>query len=108
MRYNRVMIAKVALRVASEDEIFWVTKCRNKFADCNQSFEELERLASVPATSLCLDPETLIHAGDTNKVTDLQHDHLMACNRCARIGQFIANMPFPKQEREHKSMAMSA
>jgi hypothetical protein len=102
------MIAKVALGVASEDEIFWVRKCRDKFADCNQSFEELERLASVPATSLCLDPVTLIRAGDTNKVSDLQHDHLMACNRCARIGQFIANMPYPEQEQEPKSMSMSA
>jgi hypothetical protein len=108
MCYNRVMIAKVALGVASEDEIFWVTKCRKQLAECNQDVEDLEKLASVPATSFCLDSETLIRAGDTHKVSDLEHDHFMACNRCARIGQFIANMPFPKQEREHKSMGMSA
>lgn len=108
MRYNRVMIARVALGVASEDEIFWVTKCRKQLAKCSQSLTDLADLASVPATSFCLDSETLIRAGDTHKVSDMEHDHFMACSRCARIGQFIANMPFPSEEREHKSMSQSA
>lgn len=108
MRYNRVIIAKVALGVASEDEVFWVTKCRNQFDECDQSFTDLAKLASVPATALCLDPETLIRAGDTHKTSELEQSHLMGCNRCALIGQFIANMPFPEEGRERKPMSLSA
>ena len=108
MRYNRVMIAKVALGVASEDEVFWVTKCRSELAECSQSLEDLAKLASVPATPLCLDPESLIRTGDTNKVTRTEQDHFVECLRCARIGQFIANMPFPKEEPVRRPMSASA
>lgn len=108
MRYTRVIIAKVALGVASEDEVFWVTKCRKQLTDCEEHVRELEKLGEIPATLYCLDALDLIRAGDTNKVSEVDHGHLVACDRCARIGQYIANMPHPEAEQNFRPLSLSA
>jgi hypothetical protein len=108
MRYTRVIIAKVALGVASEDEIFWVTKCRKQLSECEEHVHELEKLGELPGSLYCLDTLELIHAGDTNRVSEMDHQHLMECQRCARIGQYIANMPHPENERKLRPLSLSA
>jgi len=105
MQYNRVIIAKVALGVASEDEVFWVDKCQHQSAKCAEAVVQLRELASVPATYECMEPMSLIEAGDTHKVSSRDQDHLMECNRCARIGQYISTMPFPSSKRDPISLS---
>jgi hypothetical protein len=98
----------VALGVASEDEIFWVTKCQKQNSDCEEHVHELTRLGATPATQFCMDTVELIHSGDTNKVSEVYHQHLMACQRCARIGQYIASMPYPEAEQVHRPLSLTA
>jgi hypothetical protein len=107
MQYTRVLIARVALGVASEDEVFWVDRCCKEGAGCRESVKELRDLATLPSVGVCLDSSTLVEIGDTNKVSDLESDHLVDCHRCARIGQYIANMPNPAtpQKRTHMGLA---
>lgn len=107
MLYDRVIIAKVALGVASEDEVFWVNKCQSQSEACAEAVRDLRRLAEVPATPLCMDPLALIEAGDTNKLSAHDQEHLMECYRCARIGQYISTMPFPRS-REQEPLSLSA
>lgn len=95
MRYNRVIIAKVALGVASEDEIFWVNSWCQESDVCRQALADLKALASAAPSMTCVDPLELIEAGDTNKMTSETQDHIVNCNRCARIGWYVSAMPFP-------------
>ena len=107
MKYTRVLIARVALGVASEDEVFWVSQCCKEGAGCSEAVKDLRKLAETPHTALCVDSRTLIEIGDTNKVSDLESDHLVECHRCARIGQYIAHMPNPANPRRHVSMSLA-
>ena len=97
MRYSRVIIAKVALGIASEDEVFWVRKCGVESVACAGALKELTELAKLPSSYLCIDAHALIEAADTNRYID-GRDHMMGCTRCARIGQYIANMPSDKAD----------
>ena len=108
MRYNRVIIAKVALGVATEDEVFWINKCQKSNPECAEAVQALRELAKVPSTILCLDDLTLIRAGDTNKVSREENEHLMGCHRCARIGQYISNMPNPESDQDVRPLSASA
>lgn len=107
MQYTRVLIARVALGVASEDEVFWVDRCCKEGAGCRKAVKELQDLAELPAVGVCLDSRTLVEIGDTNSVSDLESSHLVDCHRCARIGQYISNMPNPAtpQKRTHMGLA---
>ena len=95
MRYTRVLIARVALGVATEDEVFWVAKCVREKSGCEQAIRDLRELAKLQSVGHCIDPRTLINIGDPNKASDMEQDHLVECHRCARLGQYIANMPNP-------------
>lgn len=105
MQYTRVLIARVALGVATEDEVFWVSKCCQEKAGCAEAIRELQEIAKLPAAGHCIDARTLINIGDTNKVSDMEQDHLMECHRCARVGQYIANMPNPATPQVKASLA---
>jgi len=107
MQYTRVLIARVALDVASEDEIFWVSQCCKEGAGCSEAVRDLRILAKVPATSLCIDSRILIEIGDSNRTSDLESDHLMECHRCARIGQYIAHMPNPESPQKRVYMGLA-
>jgi len=107
MQYTRVLIARVALGVASEDEVFWVSQCCKEGAGCSQAVKDLRKLAEAPPTSLCIDSRTLIEIGDASKISDLESDHLVECHRCARIGQYIAHMPNPASPQKHVSMSLA-
>ena len=108
MKYTRVLIARVALGVATEDEVFWVDQCCKEKAGCSEAVKELRDLAKLPGVGYCIDPRTLISIGDTNKTSELEHDHLVECHRCARIGQYIANMPNPAAPQKRVSMSLAA
>lgn len=108
MRYTRVLIARVALGVATEDEVFWVNKCCQEGAGCAEAMKELQEIAKIPAVGHCIDTRTLINIGDTNKVSDMEQDHLMECHRCARLGQHIANMPNPASPQAKTTMGLAA
>jgi hypothetical protein len=108
MQYTRVQIARVALGVASEDEVFWVSKCCKEKADCKQSVNDLRELAKIQPAGICIDSRTLIDIGDTHKTSDEESDHLMECHRCARLGQYIANMPNPAAIQRHVPMSLAA
>ena len=105
MRYNRVIVAKVALNVASEDNLFHFEKCQNEHPICNENVAELSKLAEVPATAFCIDTVTLIEAGDTNDISRLDQDHMAGCDRCGKIGQYISSMPSDRDEEAVPSMA---
>lgn len=108
MKYTRVLIAKVALRAATEDEVFWVDQCGNKDPACKEFVKNLRELAKIPGTGFCIDPRSLIHIGDTNKTSDMEREHLLACHRCARIGQYIAHMPNPATPQKYVSLSLAA
>ena len=105
MQYTRVLIARVALGVGTEDEVFWVSKCLKEKAGCEQAVRDLQELMKIPAVGHCIDSRTLIHIGDTNKVNDMEQDHLMECHRCARIGQYIAHMPNPASQQSRNPLS---
>jgi hypothetical protein len=105
MQYTRVLIAKVALRIASEDEVFWVDKCIKEGCGCAGEIENLRALADLPKTMLCLDEASLIEIGDQNKRNMSDEGHIFSCHRCARIGQYIANMPFPSAQAQMNPLA---
>ena len=101
MKYTRVLIAKVALGVGTEDEVFWL----NKAGGINTvDFKNLQTLAGLPSTPFCVGDAELIQIADENKMSRLAQDHIMSCPRCARIGQYIANMDNPSSF-EVKSLA---
>ena len=108
MQYTRVQIARVALGVASEDEVFWVSKCCKEGAGCSEAVKDLRKLAKLDATGICIDSRTLVEIGDSNRTSDLENDHLVDCHRCARIGQYIANMPNPATEQKRILMGLAA
>lgn len=109
MQYTRVLIAKVALRVATEDEVFWVEQCIKQGCGCGQEIENLRKLAKLPkAAPFCGDDTTLIKIADSNRMSAFDEDHLLSCERCARIGQYIASMPNPGTPAEVKSMELRA
>lgn len=97
MQYTRVLIAKVALRVANEDEVFWVDQCIKQGCGCEREIQNIRALATQPKTMSCGDDLALILVADQNKMPtrDLDLAHLFSCERCARIGQYIANMKYP-------------
>lgn len=103
MKYTRVLVAKVALRVASEDEVFWLSKAGASYA---QDVDILRTLAGLSMTPFCISDAELIRIADENKMSKMSHaaqEHLVSCSRCARIGQHIANMDNP--ETEARSLA---
>ena len=108
MQYTRVQIARVALGVASEDEVFWVNKCCKEGAGCGEAVKDLRKLANLDATGICIDSRTLVEIGDSNRTSDLENDHLVDCHRCARIGQYIANMPYPATEQKRVMIGLAA
>lgn len=92
MKYTKVMVAKVALSVASENEMSWVEKL---IADGLISVEEMESIAvlsKIKKTMLCLNETDLIEVASKNKMLPEYQDHLISCERCARIGQQISAM----------------
>lgn len=96
MRCSRVVLAKVAFNVGSEDEVFWVNRQVRSDAKTAEVLRNLQGLAdSMPVGPACMSDLALIHSGNTNTFSDLERDHLMQCVRCSRIGQFIANMEEP-------------
>jgi len=107
MQYTRVQIARVALGVASEDEVFWVNKCCKEGAGCSEAVKDLRELAKIPGAGYCIDSRTLIDIGDTHKTSDEESEHLMDCHRCARLGQYIANMPNPAAPRKRVHMGLA-
>jgi hypothetical protein len=107
MQYTRVQIARVALGVASEDEVFWVAQCCKEKDDCKKSVKDLRELAKIPGAGYCIDSRTLINIGDTHKTSDEESDHLMECHRCARLGQYIANMPNPAAAQKRVRMGLA-
>jgi hypothetical protein len=96
MQYTRVLIAKVALRVATEDEVFWVDKCIKQGCGCEKEILNLRKLSELPRAQFCMTEDAnLIKIADSNKMSTSEQGHLLACERCARIGQYIANMANP-------------
>jgi hypothetical protein len=109
MQYTRVLIAKVALRVATEDEVFWVEKCIKQGCGCEEEIRSLRKLAELPRSQFCMgDDDALVKIADSNKMSTSEQGHLMACERCARLGQYIANMAHPGTPAEAKPMEMAA
>lgn len=109
MQYTRVLIAKVALRVATEDEVFWVEQCIKQGCGCGQEIRNIRQLADLPRSQFCMTEDAnLIKIADSNKMSTSEQGHLMACERCARIGQYIANMANPATPSETKSMELRA
>lgn len=109
MQYTRVLIAKVALRVATEDEVFWVEKCIKQGCGCKQEIENLRKLAELPRAQFCWgDDANLIKIADSNKMSQAEQGHLLSCERCARLGQYIANMPNPATPAEARPMELAA
>jgi hypothetical protein len=109
MQYTRVLIAKVALRVATEDEVFWVEKCIKQGCGCEEEIRNLRKLAELPRSQFCMgDDATLIKIADSNRMSQFEQGHLMACERCARLGQYIANMANPATTVEVKPMELAA
>jgi hypothetical protein len=92
MKYAKVMVAKVALSVASKDEMSWVNKL---VADGLISVDEIQSIAvlsKINKTMLCLNERDLIEVASKNKISDEYQDHLISCERCAKIGQQISAM----------------
>jgi hypothetical protein len=108
MQYTRVLIAKVALRVASEDEVFWVEQCIKQGCGCKQEIDNLRKLSELPRAMFCIGDASLIDIADKNKMSTYDEDHLLSCQRCARIGQYIASMANPGTPSEIKSMELRA
>lgn len=94
MQYTRVLIAKVALGVATEDEVFWVDQCIKQGCGCEKEISAIRALAA-PRTDLCGSDLTLINVADKNQTNLVDEAHLYSCERCARLGQYIANMDAP-------------
>ena len=101
MKYTRVLIAKVALGVGTEDEVFWLSKSGNAHL---VDVKNLQALAGLPTTPSCVGDAELIQIADENKMSRVAQDHILSCARCARIGQYIANMDNPSSF-EVKSLA---
>lgn len=107
MQYTRVLIAKVALRVATEDEVFWVDQCIKQGCGCEREIQNLRALAQ-PKTMTCGDDLSLILVADQNKMPtrDLDLNHLFSCERCAKVGQYISSMKFPSATIEAKPLSL--
>lgn len=108
MRYNRVIVAKVALGAATEDEIYWVTRYRSEYPECQEALVRLSQLAQAKVSASCLASEDLIRAADTNKISEREKEHLVGCSRCASIGHYIANMKHPKSPSQRKPLSLTA
>ena len=107
MEYSRVIIAKVGLGIGSEDEIFWVRRHSKEDTVCAEALSELAELGGLPSSGFCIETARLIECGDTNNL-NRDRDHLMACERCARIGQYVSTMPFPSLAPEVRPLSLIA
>ena len=93
MTLCRRKIARVALGVPLEDDLYWVMRHQDTCEDCLQDIAALRALAARAPTVFCIEAATLVEIGQSNRRTREEGDHLMSCMRCAKIGQYISTMP---------------
>jgi hypothetical protein len=102
MCVDRKRLARVALGIGTEDDLYLVDRYRRKHQICTSVLTSLIDAAQKAASLTCLDEHELIECADTGKMSQDQQDHIYDCPRCARIGQIIANLPMDR--RDHVSM----
>jgi len=108
MSLCRRKVARVALGVPLEDDLYWTLHQKDEYRECLDDIEALRTLASSEEPTLyCIEAATLVELGHSNKCTREQSDHLVSCMRCARIGQYIANMP-AKAKHEVRPLSLIA
>lgn len=108
MCIDRAKLARVALAIGTEDDVFWVERHRAKCSVCQEAFVDLYQAGNTVPGVECLPVAELIEIADTGRMTRPQQDHLYECLRCAKIGQVIANMPSPKSDADPTPLSVSA
>jgi len=107
MRCSRVVLAKVAFGLGSEDEVFWVNQQVRSDDKAVRDIRSLQALAELPIGPMCMSYPALIHSGDTNTFSDMERDHLIECPRCSRIGQFVSLMDHPSEARHREARSLA-
>lgn len=99
MTNARVLIAKVALRIASEHEARCVRLSSRP--DVRRHIDEIRRLAyGMPTTPMCISNDDLIDMADLNRITLAAQEHLIGCRRCASIGQYVFSIQMDDRRAE--------
>ena len=93
MSLCRRKIARVALGVPLEDDLYWVMLHQDGCQECLDNIESLRLLSEEQPSMVCIETAALVEIGHSNKCSREESDHLMSCMRCAKIGQFISAMP---------------
>ena len=93
MSLCRRKIARVALGVPLEDDLYWVMRHQGECQDCVSNIESLRLLSEEQPSVFCIETAALVEIGHSGKCSREESDHLVGCMRCAKIGQFISAMP---------------
>lgn len=92
MSLCRRKIARFALGVPLEDDLWWVMRHKDECEECLEDIKSLRELAHEEPSMHCIDMAALVEIGHSNKSTPKENGHLVSCMRCARIGQYISTM----------------
>jgi hypothetical protein len=76
-----------------EDDLYWVMRHKDECKGCDEDMAALRALADKAPSVFCIEMAALVEMGHSNKCSREESDHLVECMRCARIGQYVANMP---------------
>jgi hypothetical protein len=107
MSLCRRKIARVALGIPLEDDLFWVMRHQEECQECLDNIDALRILSEEESSMLCIDTATLVEIGHSNKCSREESDHLVECMRCAKIGQYISAMPL-KSKIEIRPLSLIA
>ncbi len=106
MSLCRRKIARFALGVPLEDDMWWVMHHKDECKECLKDIGSLRELAAEEPSMYCIDAATLVEIGHSNKSTSKENGHLVSCMRCARIGQYISTMSM-RSEAEPEVLPLS-
>ncbi len=105
----RRKIARFALGVPLEDDMWTVMRHKDECDECLEDIKSLRELAREEPSIQCIDMEILVEIGHSNKSTPRENNHLVNCMRCAQIGQYISAMSMRSEaEVEVRPLSLTA
>ncbi len=107
MSLCRRKVARFALGVPLEDDLWHVMRHKDGCEECLKDIEDLRALATEAPGMFCIDAASLVEIGHSNQRTREENEHLVGCMRCARIGQHVSAMSV-KSKAEPRPLSLTA
>jgi hypothetical protein len=93
MCFSKIITARVALGIASQDEVSRVRAHALTCVGCREKIQKLTEAATAVAGPFCMSKEDLLRSAEAPVVSDEEDEHLRSCRRCSEIGFTIFHLP---------------